>query len=293
MGFWNDNLVRWIETACLMEVMTPKPGNVFPGQSFADCGVEDFVRSAKAIALPLARVSELGIGAAVLEAVQQSRRVAGANTHLGVILLIAPMAAVPPEESLAAGIRAALAGLTMEDTRLVYEAIRIARPGGLQTVAAQDVSQTPTIPLTDCMRLAADHDLIARQYVSDFEDVLTMARTGYREARIRTLCQRDQISLVALRLLACEGDSLIARKCGRAMSDLVSDKAASIVASGWPATPESRALWAALNAYLTEEGNQRNPGTTADMVAASLFAALREGCVTPHGGWWQFSENSK
>jgi len=35
-----------------------------------------------------------------------------------------------------------------------------------------------------------------------------------------------------------------------------------------------------LDAWLRAEGNRRNPGTTADLVTACLFIALREGSIT-------------
>ena len=37
---------------------------------------------------------------------------------------------------------------------------------------------------------------------------------------------------------------------------------------------------AELDAWLRAEGNRRNPGTTADLVTACLFIALREGSIT-------------
>jgi len=35
-----------------------------------------------------------------------------------------------------------------------------------------------------------------------------------------------------------------------------------------------------LDAWLRAKGNRRNPGTTADLVTASLFIALRQGSIT-------------
>ena len=36
-----------------------------------------------------------------------------------------------------------------------------------------------------------------------------------------------------------------------------------------------------LDEWLRADGHRRNPGTTADLVAASLFAAFREGVLRP------------
>ena len=36
-----------------------------------------------------------------------------------------------------------------------------------------------------------------------------------------------------------------------------------------------------LDFWLRSEGHRRNPGTTADLVAAGLFVALRDGIIRP------------
>ena len=64
-----------------------------------------------------------------------------------------------------------LAGLDVEDARLTYEAIRLAAPGGLGQVAQQDVQEEPTQTLRQVMSLAAERDLIARQYANGFAEI--------------------------------------------------------------------------------------------------------------------------
>ena len=61
------------------------------------------------------------------------------------------------------------------DCRLVYEAINVASPGGLGQVPDQDVSECPPTDLIAAMELAADHDLIARQFSNGFEQVFIEA----------------------------------------------------------------------------------------------------------------------
>ena len=72
-----------------------KPGNVHPEKGFVDAHYLDFLLSAAAISGPLDRARSAGIGAAVLEAVEATRLVVATNTNLGMILLLAPLAAVP------------------------------------------------------------------------------------------------------------------------------------------------------------------------------------------------------
>jgi triphosphoribosyl-dephospho-CoA synthase len=83
-----------------------------------------------------------------------------------------------------------------------------------------------------------------------------------------------------VRFLAEFGDSLIARKCGSQMSDLVQRKARDLLRSGWPQRQDSSAELENLDAFLRADGNRRNPGTTADFIAAIIFAGLRDGRIT-------------
>src|SRR3954451_24929618 len=97
------------QVACLLEVTARKPGNVHRGRDFDDSGFLDFLLSAAAIAGPLDRASEAGGGQAVRGAVEATRGVVATNTTLAMILLLAPLAAVPAEATLRDGVAAVLA----------------------------------------------------------------------------------------------------------------------------------------------------------------------------------------
>ena len=71
---------------------------------------------------------------------------------------------------------------TIDDARQVYRAIRLAQPGGLGEVSDQDIAREPTITLRAVMRMAADRDLIARQYANGFREVLGEALPALRES---------------------------------------------------------------------------------------------------------------
>jgi triphosphoribosyl-dephospho-CoA synthase len=74
-----------------------------------------------------------------------------------------------------------------------------------------------------------------------------------------------------LRLLAAAPDTLIARKLGADAAARVSDGARDVIA-GRQALPD-------FDASLREPRNALNPGTTADLVTATLFVALVEGML--------------
>ena len=276
---WSQQVSRWVQVACQREVRSPKPGNVCPGNEFADATVADFLASADAIAAVMAMASERPLGTTILECVEATRRVVGHNTNLGIVLLIAPLAAVPVGQTLTDGIGAVLNATTVDDSIAAYEAIRRAQPAGLGEVKDQDLLQSPTQNLVECMRLAADRDLIAAQYANGFRQVLGSGLEWLAEAQQAIESSSQQITWLAVRFLAEFGDSLIARKCGLPMSDLVQQKARELLRSGWPQRSGSSADLADLDVFLRADGNRRNPGTTADFIAAVIFAGLREGRI--------------
>jgi triphosphoribosyl-dephospho-CoA synthase len=74
-------------------------------------------------------------------------------------------------------------------------------------------------------------------------------------------------------------DSLIARKCGLDVARGASARAATVLAAGTPGdTAYNRAI-ADFDFWLRADRNRRNPGTTADLLAAALFVALRDGRI--------------
>src|SRR5438552_2887307 len=159
------------QLACIWEATARKPGNVHRYADFADLTYLDLVQSAAAIAPVLSCAPLSGVGKIVLEAVKATRQVAPTNTNLGIILLLAPLAAVPASENLRTGLSDVLTRLDVADARAVYEAIRLAAAGGLGRVAEQDIREEPTQTLRQVMVLAAERDLVARQYTNGFREI--------------------------------------------------------------------------------------------------------------------------
>ena len=263
--------------ACVWEATAPKPGNVYRGADFEDLTYVDFLTSAAVIGPILEQNRERGVGASVLEAIRQTRAAVATNTNLGMVLLLAPLAAVPDEQSLHSGIGQVLQSLTQQDAECVFEAIRTAQPGGLGKVAQADVHDTNPVQvsLLEAMRLAADRDLIALQYANRFMQVFQVAdhiEASYR----RDVALSDAIVHAFLQLLANHPDSLIVRKCGKQLAEAVSTQAAAILAVGEPgAAPYASAL-REFDFSLRVGGHKRNPGTSADLIAAGLFVLLRD-----------------
>jgi triphosphoribosyl-dephospho-CoA synthase len=266
--------------ACVYEATAPKPGNVHPGLGFEDStDYAHFVSSAVAIGPILERAGESGVGRTVLDGVQATRRAVRTNTNLGTLLLIAPMAAVPNDYSLADGIDAILNALTDDDTSFVYEAIRCSKAGGLGRSEDADVNAeaAPKISLVTAMRIAADRDLVARQYTNAFADVFEGPTVWIAEGIEAGWPLSQAIVHAHVRQIARHGDSLIARKCGASLSAEASERAKAVLQSGLPECLEYESALADFDGWLRADGHRRNPGTSADFIAAGLFVLLREG----------------
>jgi triphosphoribosyl-dephospho-CoA synthase len=270
-----------VRLACLLEATARKPGNVHPSAAFADLQYADFLRAAAAVAPILAEAEIASVGRTVRRAVEASQSVAAGNVNLGIVLLLAPLAAVPPSVPLAQGIPAVLDGLTVEDAREVYAAIRLANPGGLGRASEQDVADEPTETLRAVMQRAAAWDAVAAQYASGFGDVLDF---GPQRLEVHWRSGTNWETAVVglhLELMARRPDTLIARKCGPETAAESSRLASQILRAGWPDSAAGRLMLAEFDLWLRADGHRRNPGTTADLVAASLFTGLREGRLEP------------
>lgn len=267
------------QIACLLEVSARKPGNVHRFRDFDDTGYLDFLLSASAIAIPLDLARLLGVGRAVLLAVEATRQVVATNTNLGMILLLAPLCSVPDGEPLASGVLSVLQTTTVDDARHAYQAIRLAQPGGLGTSPSQDVAEEPTITLTDAMKLAVGRDLVARQYANGFADVFGTARPSLDQSLSEGRSLETAIVASYLALLGSLPDTLIARKRGDAEAIEASRRARDVIAAGWPDSADAQSRLDAFDAWLRLDGHARNPGASADLIAATLFTALRDGII--------------
>ncbi len=268
------------QIACVLEASAPKPGNVHRFRDFEDTTYIDFVLAAVAIGPAMDRAADNGVGAAVLEAVERTRALIGKNANLGLILLLAPLsaAAARPGPLDRARVREVLAGLKPEDGECVYEAIRRAEPGGLGASPAEDVRRGgPTLPLVEAMALAADRDLVARQYANGFREVFEEALLIFQADIGRGVALETAVMRLHLQLMARFPDSLIARKCGEETAREAATRAARVLERGWPGPSEAEEALRDLDDWLRADGHRRNPGTTADLVGATIFIALRNG----------------
>jgi len=270
------------QLACLLEASAPKPGNVSPAARFRDTTYEDFLASALAIGPALGAAGEHRLGATIRAAVEATSRWVAANTNLGLVLLLAPLARAalrPGAGPLRAKLAATLAETTVADAVETYAAIRLAAPGGLGRAPAEDVAGTPRVTLREAMTLAADRDAIAREYVTDFQTTFDLGAPVLRRARAAGLPWNDAVVEAYLTLLAAAADTHIARKLGPEAAVVVQRRARAVLDAGGIRTPAGREAVAALDRELRDAANIRNPGATADLTGAAICVVLLE------GGW--------
>jgi triphosphoribosyl-dephospho-CoA synthase len=260
------------QLACVLEVSADKPGNVTPSHDFADMSYEDMLRSAIVLGPELVR--ERSVGATVLAAVEATRRVTPANTNLGIALLLAPLArAALCGGSLRERLGVVLRALDVADARDAYAAIQLAGAGGLQERVEHDVRSEATIGLREAMASAAGRDSIASEYVTDYALTFEVGVPALGLA-LEGLPVRMAIVELHLQLLDAAPDTLIARKLGAGAAARVSAGARELLAAGGV---RNAAALARFDASLRAPG--LNPGTTADLVTATVFVGLLEGLV--------------
>ncbi|MEI6239616.1 MAG: triphosphoribosyl-dephospho-CoA synthase [Planctomycetia bacterium] len=278
-----------VAVACALEASAPKPGNVHPTVDYHDLSHRELVTAGAAIAPHLDVAPHRPLGATILAAVEASRQVTRSNANLGIVLAIAPLAAVPdgarptPE-----AVSQVLAALRPADARDCWRAIAVARPGGMGARDRWDLAAEPPPDLLAAMRAAAGHDQIARLWAHGYHPLFSGLVADLDRDVSAGHDLDDAIVRGFLRQLAREPDSLIARKHGPVVAAAVSDRARAVIERGsadWRAATRllEEDLWEGrgLVGYEPPPGGTRpgtiNPGTTADLVAAALYVLLATG----------------
>jgi triphosphoribosyl-dephospho-CoA synthase len=277
-GLSPDRVSQLFLDACLAELDALKPGNVHRFASGHGMSVDDFEKSAAAAA-PAIGGAGLTVGARIEQAVEATKEAASQNTNLGIVLLAAPLAQAaltPLPGDLRGRLGAVLDQLTVEDACAAYRAIRTAEPGGLGKAPEHDVAGQPRVTLLEAMRAAERKDRIAWNYTHGFVDIFGLGLKWLEGARKRWGPVPWVTTYVFMGFLAHIPDTLIERKFGSDAASAVREEARPIEASfSQCSAPEDMVgPLQAFDAALKKRG--LNPGTTADLTVATLFAAALE-----------------
>jgi triphosphoribosyl-dephospho-CoA synthase len=268
----SDPVAAAFVKACLAELEALKPGNVHRFRPGHGMQIGDFIRSAEAAAEPLVTAGA-SVGLRILNAVEATLDAVQQNTNLGIILLCAPLAAAMEDNATA--LRPALAkvlhGLDQQDAALVFRAIARAAPAGLGRAPRHDVFSPVHGTLLEAMAEASGRDRIARQYACGFVDIF---ETGLPTLRSSSPWAEPQwrAVVVYLTFLSRFDDSHIARKYGSTTAATVRCHAEQVLEHVLACRDPAAIVPKLLEWDNALKARWINPGTSADLTVATLFA---------------------
>ncbi len=297
--------------AILLEVSGyPKPGNVHRVRDSPETRFEHFLAGAVAIGPAMGKLAENGfkaetgeislrdisVGRFILEAVDATAKwQRGGNTNLGTVLLFSPLSAAAgmciassggvSVDELRGNVVKVIDGTTVDDAVKVYDAIQLAKPGGMGKVSVLDVNDPESkrkiasagLTLKDVFAVSAGWDGISEEWVNGMRTVFTIGYPAFKKHYAATGDVNVATVNTFLTILSEKPDTLIARKAGADAARYVSSKAEAILNAGGIETPGGRRLCWMLDEELHKAKGKLNPGTTADLTAASIFVCLLEG----------------
>jgi triphosphoribosyl-dephospho-CoA synthase len=260
--------------ACNAELAALKPGNVHVYGGGHGMEVDNFIRSAEVAARPLA-TENARVGLRILQAVQATHRAVRQNTNLGIVLLCAPLAAAfdRADYPLRRALNLVLQQLDRLDTDLTFQAIALAAPAGLGRAARHDVFSQAAASLREVMQEAQDYDRIARQYSSDFADIFDLGLPQLEHSRRRWRDPHWSTLAVYLTFLSHFDDSHIGRKYGESAAAKVRLQAQVVFERLMSCSDPSDLFDELLEWDQSLKRNRVNPGTSADLTVATLFAS--------------------
>ena len=274
-----EQLGELYQKACEVDVQAFKPGNVSVYADGHEMTVADFRTSAKVSAEPLCN-PEYSLGEKIYYAVKATREAVSCNTNLGIILLCAPLIQAigqkHPGITLRQAVSKVLSETTLEDADWVFKAITLASPGGLGSSDEQDVHEKATVTLLEAMKIASAKDRIALQYATDYQEIFNFLLLRYNIG-LNRWSDRNWAAVAAYAdMLSQFPDSHIERKYGNQYSEMVASRMARLSEEmSKTDNPEQiKPLLFCLDQELKLYGI--NPGTTADMIVATVLTAFLE-----------------
>ena len=307
-----DYVGRCASLAALLEVSAyPKPGNVHRTRDIPGTRFEHFLAGGVAMGPAMRRLAlhghdassgiipwnETGIGESILDAVKDSMSWQhGGNVNLGIVLLFSPLSIaggavlenggkIEPDK-LRKKLGEATRSTSAEDAVNVYRAISLSmKPDTLGSADELDVSDRGSqqkimeqgTTLLEVFKLCAGRDSICDEWVTDFEITFETGTPYLQGALERTGDINTAVVDTYLHILSSRPDSLIIRKSGLENARYVSGQARKVLDEGGSSSTSGMRMVHALDEELHVAGGRMNPGTTADLTAASIYVALLAG----------------
>lgn len=276
-----EGLRQMLLRCMLADVAAFKPGNISHDSPGHGMDAEMFVKSAHAAA-PVMVSSDRAVGERILEAVSATKRAVGCNTNLGIVMLCVPLVEAMHRLGRRRGVAAlrlelasVLAGMGDDDGAAIYQAIRVASPGGLGHSDKYDVTGSDGRQIQAAMHHARNRDRVAMQYCSAYHDVFTLGWPCMSSFHALWGDLAWALAACYIRFLCSLADSHISRSSGKVAAREVQGMACALWRQLSPTSPPAgRELspWHDLDDYCKRSG--LNPGTTADLSVASALVEL-------------------
>ena len=291
-----SRIARCAQLAMLLEVSaSPKPGNIDRDHDYEDTQYEHFIASAVGVypVMEEAARSSKGIGKLMDHAVCQSVNwQSGGNTHFGAFLLLIPLSMAAGDlfskeqetttEDITARALEIVRSTDTDDAVDFYKAFTSAgvRVNDVEEFDLQDESSTGSLKeknttLYDLMEISKGYGLIANEWTCGFK------RCEQGANIISSLMQEpgkninDVVVYTFLKLLSENPDTFIQTKFDAQAAEYVSGRAKDVLSQIGEGFTSRHPAIEEFDSELLQK--RMNPGSTADIIIASLFLALLGG----------------
>ena len=282
-----SDIAKIAQIASALEVSGyPKPGNVHRTRDYDDMVFEDFVISGIVIGDTIREacsdvdVENPKLGKYILEAVAETDKWIKNNTNLGIVMMTMPIAmaaAISDDfDEIRPNVVKLMANTSVDDACDLYDAINIADAGGMgdrdeYDVASDNAKQElreNNQTMYDVLKISAPWDMLAREMTSDMPAVFEIGYPTYHELKDEK-SKNEACLLTFLTILSQVPDTLISRKYGSDEALKISMMTRDLL--NLKDESDFTQKVKEFDDYLYE--NHYNPGTTADLTAASIFVS--------------------
>ena len=286
-------IAKLAQIASVLEVSGwPKPGNVHRTRNYDDMVFQDFAISAVVIGDTMEEVasqakgmddlSKAELGRFILQAVDETNKWIETNTNLGIMMMCIPIASAASIsqafDEIQENVGRLMDATTVDDAVNLYDAINIADAGGMgdqeefdvMSEKAKDELRANNQTMYDVLEISAGWDRLANELTNKMPVCFEIGYPtfyNFWESSDDVDVINKATVLTFMTLLSEIPDTLISRKYGDEIAESVSQKAAEILKFKDDDSFVEKLL--EFDDYLYE--NKRNPGTTADLTAASIF----------------------
>ena len=304
-----EHVSRCLELAILLEISAyPKPGNVHRLSDFQETRYEHFLASAVAVAPHFKHAAEqgikvtegkihpteIGIGKMIKDAVKSvSLWQRGGNTLLGAVILLLPIATaagmLPNKKFSISNLRENMKVIVESSTPMdaidVYDAMLIAKPGGLGKASNLDVNDPASkqkilcehVTLYKVFKMASAYDSIASEWVNNYSITFNLGYSYFVQQLEEIKDLNTATVHTFLKILSEVPDTFIARKVGLEKAKKISVEARRTLEKGGLTTLSGKNLLQKLDKKLRDPDHRLNPGTTADITEAVLAISILSG----------------